>query len=38
MDQLTTNRNTFKIKINKIGIGRVKMLLIEQYNGTKLKF
>ena len=38
VDQLTSNRQVLKNKINKIGIIKIKMPLVEKFSGEKAKF
>ena len=38
VNQLTSNRQALKNKINKIGISKVKMPSIERFSGKKAKF
>ena len=37
VDQLTSNRQALKNKINKIGIFKVKMPLVKRFSGKKAK-
>ena len=38
IDQLTSNKQVLENKINKIGITKIKMLLIKRFSGKKAKF
>ena len=37
INQLTSNRQVLENKINKMGITKVKMLLVEKFSGEKVK-
>ena len=37
INQLTSNRQVLENKINKIGISKIKMLLIKRFSGKKAK-
>ena len=38
INQLTGNRQVLENKINKMGITKVKMLLVKKFSGKKVKF
>ena len=38
INQLTSNRQALENKINKIGIFKVKILLVKKFSGKKAKF
>ena len=38
IDQLTSNRQVLENKINKMGITKVKILLVKRFSGKKAKF
>ena len=38
INQLTSNRQALKNKITKIGMSKIKILLIERFSGKKAKF
>ena len=34
---MENNQKAFSVRINNIGIAKLKMLMVERFNGTKLK-